>query len=268
MKRVKQTGLPDLREKRDLSQEQLGQRVAKVLNLDWSNSVAQKRVSNWENGIAQPSTQHTKALAKALGVTQDQVSAALSQTTERSVFHNLAEESAEPSLIAICCTTKPRELHDVGILAAVQKGVASGKISVAMFVPGNRLASTDTDSSILNGYIASVRIGVADYYRCLTASHETAKEQVKIYQPSNDVFVPFPPMMSYHYLIAQRDHDTIQSKVYIWARTLQFDEIELVDSDHTTQTSVWQSYFEPIFTYWVREGKLPEGSGPWKTTVL
>lgn len=215
--KAKRSVLIGFRKQHDLSQQELGKRVAYKLGLTWTDAACQKRISNWESGSSEPNDRERGVLAKVLGVTREQIDENLGTTTQDSIFHWLARDEAEPSFVGICCTSGPREIHDLGMLISLKKGIVSGKISVAMFIPGNSIpnGNNDTDTAILNGYIYGVYKDIAEYHRCLTASSEDAGKQVKVYKPKNELTVPFPPMMSCHYLVAYRDRGTIQSRVYL-----------------------------------------------------
>ncbi len=256
------------RKQHGLSQQELGRRVAYQMGLGWSDVACQKRISNWESGSSEPNEQERSALAKVLGVTREQIDANLGKTSQDSIFHWLARDDAEPSFVGICCTSGPREIHDMGMLSSLQKGIAAGKISVAMFIPGNRIPDTGIDSGILNGHIAGVEKDVIEYYRCLVASSKDTCDRVQVYQPTINLSMPFPPMMSCNYLIAYRDRGTVQSRVYFWVRTARFDDLMLVDADHTPRTSIWQHYFDPVFSTWYNKKVLSSGGGFWKSTPI
>lgn len=262
--RAKRITLIGFRKQRGLSQQELGRQVAKRMGLDWTDTAAQKRISNWESGLSEPNDQEQRVLAKILGVSLEQIKSNLGKTSQDSIFHWLARSEAEQSFIGICCTSGPREIYDLGMLESLQKGIAAQKISVAIFIPGNTIPNTDMNSTILNGYIAGVHLDVLEYYRCLLASSEDASNRVKVYQPATELIDPFPPMRSCHYLVAYRDRGTLQSRLYLWVRTVSHDELMLVDSDYTSRTTVWQNYFTPVFTTWERKGILSEGGGFWK----
>jgi len=267
--RGKQSGLAEFRKQRGLSQTELGQKVAKKLGVEWTDGICQKRISNLELKISTASENEMRALSKVLGLSLEQISSQMDCTiTHESIFHELSKEDAGPSLIAICCTSRPSELYDVGILRAIHAGISAKKISVALFFPGNVLSPLGTYGDLINGHIISTKKQVDEYYGVLTTSCEDAINRVKLYQPWEIVSMPFPPAKSIYYLIARRDRGTIQTSVYMWLKTLRFNQLELVDANHTEQTSIWETYFEPIYTGWKQTGFLGHGGGFWKTASM
>lgn len=284
-----QQNLVDLRKKRNLSQQDLGLRVAKELKIKWTEAVAQKRISNWEAGASLPSGSEHRALAKVLGISAHDLDLAIQRqkVSEGQIsFERLAAAEAAPSFVGICFTSEPAGHHDPTILAAMQKGIASGKISFAMFVPGRETDALTVDSkdpevakqcATLNFYANDVWLEVHRYYKAIRdgvedhnpAEGSVLKDHLRMYQPTNKT-IPFTPSGSRYCLVIQAQSEgkgtAYEKKLYLWVHTARLNDLQLVGTseDGGSQVKAWEAYYTGILTEWFKEGrKLPEQGGFW-----
>ena len=275
--------LADLRKLRNFSQQELGLRVAKELRLKWKESAAQKRVSNWESGVSSPDPTERRALAKVLGVGIQQLDTALVQRQKTSGTQAFFEKLAggPPSFVGICFTARPIGHNDSAILTAMQKGVASGNISFAMFVPGsdvglsppteNEDPAVSDDRAILTGYIKNVWKEVHSYCKAIVhgAAGKNLADHLKMYKPAADTNgspSPFPPGGSRYCLIVQApEGQAYKRELYLWVHTERFNDLDLVDTtEDGFQLEIWERYFSAVLTSWINKKKLPADGGFWK----
>jgi len=291
-----QQKLADLRKRRSLSQQEVGVRVAKDLHLKWTPSAAQKRISNWEAGTSRPSASERRALAKVLGIAaRDLDSAILDSAIQKpratgawGPFEALAADDALDSFVAICFTSKPAGPLYPAILSAMQRGIAHGKISFAMFgpfclesivSPGDQTDDPETarDYGFLDGsYIKHVWNGVFDYYKAIregvmkqASNGFVLEDHLKIYKPA-DGSVPFPPSGSRHCLVIRAVSEVVgayDKKLYMWIHTAQFNDLEIVDTDRDgSQLELWEAYYTDVVRPWFRDKSLPDRNvGFWRT---
>jgi transcriptional regulator with XRE-family HTH domain len=280
--------LASLRKQRGFkSQQSLGVAVAKELKRNWSSTVAQKQVSNWETGNSLPTDVERKAIANVLGVSEDQLELTTAQSQMHRKFTTLFEELAEykePAFLGICFTSRPMGSHNPSILQSLIKGVRH-KLSFAMFVPRGNMSiirpttkSSELDYDILNGYINGVWKDVEGYFRTvhqgvseeLPPGDDGLDNRLKLYEPIKGAAFPFPPSGSRYCLTIQSKPDlTFNRRLWIWVHTADENQLELVEDDTTQdgngiQRNIWESYFSDVVTHWRNAHTLPVDGGLWK----
>jgi transcriptional regulator with XRE-family HTH domain len=267
------------RRKAGLTQQELGEAVARRLGRQTTSAAAKKRIARWEAHESSPSAEEMQALAAELDLDIAQLAAMFMRAPveARLVVEGLAN-SSERCLIAACCfsRTRPKILEES--LESTRNAIETGKVCLASFVPYPQTVALPQSSnhvSHLVGYYAAVRKSLLDFTRTFQDSlSPERRDAVALYFPRSDLErnarLLIPPVFRQFFLILHATGTrVIRRELLLFTPAVETDISRPLRATGVysldDQLDAWQSFFGDIIEVWLSNGgELPAHDSYWQ----
>lgn len=253
--------LADLRKRKEFTQSELGQKVAELLGKQWTESYAQKKVSNWESG-EKPTPEECRALSRILEIPYEQILHFFGVQTSNLVENLFAEIAASPNqnLLITCFSGKPAAPLKPELLSTIEGGLKNN-LCYAMVVPYPTEPGMEKNDGIerLEIYYKSVFQAVKGFRNQLRNNIEN-KDKIAFFIPKETRFsFLLPPFRSRYVVRVQKpsNNKIDELSLYLWIRTAEIDQLQPVGItgiaiDETTLEEIqhWEAYFAELISLW------------------
>lgn len=261
--------LVGLRKQRRMSQAELGSKLRDSLitrGITLKHTYAEKKISMFESGVAQPSISELEALAEILKVDQKELSAAFSKAPVGGpdFFRRITNPNGPWTLIAALYGGRLRITGDDDFNQAILEALQTN-VFMAMYCPYPDPRLLDVNSSEeslmqLSHYYSSTRLYALNRYKTLKDQlpHELKHRLILLepnIKPGLSISVFMPPFDQRRTLMIQSlENGTFQPSMYTWIETAGTEAFYRVGTfstvDFDEQHHAWEAYFGAPIKVW------------------
>jgi len=273
------------RKERNLTQKELGLRLAQHLKRDISPIYAQRKIARYESGDAAPTPEELDVLAVILGMPPEKKSSLVTPRAPQEIVSVIQElgSLSERSLVAVCCLSPARPRSLTESFESVRNAV-EGQLSMALFLPFPREFSFHRVSDNLAGLAgeyARIRETVLQWTYRFKKSLAARHDAVAVYAPSYEELspsdeparlnIPFliPPFARNIALILRPTEESyFRKEIYVWSPGLETDISRPIRATGVAtveqQANSWMRFFGNITQYWITTGVLRDRDEYWQ----